>query len=128
MKGFIFSASLLCIPLISFGQEATGLVTCGNTGQPDCNFCTFLQMTDNVIDFIFAIMVLAAILVIMMSGFKLVVSGGNVSAMEEAKGSITNVIVGFVIVCAAWLIVDTMMKALIDTESGFGMWNEIEDC
>jgi len=144
MKGFIGTILVSCtllfvfFPTIGFAQTeevSGGLVTCGYEGAPDCDFCTFVQMVDKIIDFLFILLVLSAVLVVMIAGFKMVVSGGNVSAWENAKGMLTNVIVGLFIVMAAWLIVDTIMKALLSpsadfngAESGFGMWNEIGDC
>ncbi len=122
MKSFVLVSLLLLLPLAAFGQEAGGLVTCSG---PDCNFCTFIAMVDKVIKFIFTLMVLGSVLMMVYAGFQLVVSQGNEHAMGEAKGMISNVIIGFVIVMSAWLIVDTMMKALLRTDAGFGMWNSL---
>lgn len=125
MKAFVFLTLLVFLPQIALGAERSGLVTC--TGV-DCNFCTFIQMVDNIVDWLFMFLVLAAVLILVYAGFKLVVSAGNPSAMSAAKGYISNVIIGFVIVMAGWLIVDTLMKALVGSGSDFGTWNEIKDC
>ena len=122
---------IIWMPLASFAQTGAGsdsdLVTCSG---PDCNFCTAVDMVDNIVDLLFAFLSIAAVLVIVFAGFKLVVSAGNPSAMSAAKSMITNVVVGFIIVLSAWLIVDTVMKALISDEIDFGVWNEIDnqDC
>ncbi len=130
MKGFILLLALLALPLLSpqiaFGADP-GLVTCGYDGI-DCNFCTFVEMVDRIIDFLFIILTLVAVAVMMFAGFTLVLSQGNTEARSKATGMLTNVVVGFVMVMAAWLIVDTIMKMLIDPDVGFGMWNEIGDC
>ncbi len=107
---------------------ADGLVTCGNAGQPNCDFCTLVQMVDRVFDFLFVLLTLAAVMMVMYAGFQLVISQGNSGAMEKAKGMVSNIIIGFVIIIAGWLIIDTVMKGLVSAESGFGQWNEIGEC
>jgi hypothetical protein len=112
-------------PSLVLGQDPEGLVTCSG---PDCNLCSFVDMVNGLVDWLFGFLVLAAVLGLMITGFKMVVSGGNESAWTQAKSMFTNIIIGFVIVLSAWLIVDTILKAFIDSDSGFGMWNKIEDC
>lgn len=133
MKSFVLGLMFLCIPLsmpqVTVAQSPAGLVTCGYAKDSyDCNFCTFMSMVDKIITFVFTLMVMGAVLMLVYAGFKLVVSQGNEHAMQETKGMISNVIIGFVIVMSAWLIVDTMMKALLRTDSGFGVWNKIGSC
>jgi hypothetical protein len=123
MKWF---ASLLVVFLPQLvSAQAGGLVTCAG---PDCDMCDFVNMINGIVDWLFGFLVLAAVLALMVAGFKLVVSAGNESAMSNAKSMFTNIIIGFVIVLSAWLIVDTIMKAFLAPDSGFGVWNEIEDC
>lgn len=117
------------LPFFTWAQEDTGLVTCKG---PDCNFCSFVVMVNNLIEWLVGFLTLAAVLALVYAGFKLVVSGGDQGAMTDAKKMITNIIIGFVIVLSAWLIVDTLMKALLDpnlTDSEgnkFGVWNQIK--
>lgn len=91
-----------------------------------CNFCTFMDLVGNLIRFFFVLLTIVAILMIMYAGFLLVTSAGDVGAMTRAKSMFTNVVIGFIIVLSAWLIVDTVMKALITDQSKFGVWNEFE--
>jgi len=107
-------------------EQNRGLVTC--TGV-NCNFCELLKTGNKVINLLFQVLVIAAVVMIVVAGFKLVTSAGNVNAMQSAKGMLTNVIIGFVIVLAAWLIVDTIYKMLVGENSRFGMWNQLSgDC
>ncbi|MCA9366562.1 hypothetical protein KC722_03210, partial [Candidatus Kaiserbacteria bacterium] len=78
-----------------------------------------------VIDWIVAISSLLIILVLAYAGFGLVVSGGNQSAYEKAKGYFMNAIIGLIIILAAWTLIDTLMKVLVD-DTKFGPWNEID--
>jgi len=111
-------------PLILFflipQSAAAQLVTCAG---PDCNFCTATQMVDGLIGWLIGILVLVAVLLLCVAGFKLVTSAGNSSAVGEAKQMLVNVIVGFVIILAAWTIVDTLIKTLAGGD--LGVWNPV---
>jgi hypothetical protein len=130
--GTIFISAISLIPGVTFAAESTGLVTCGFTDASgnfnSCDFCDFVVMVSNIVSWLFGFLVIVAVLMIVYAGIKLVISAGNPSAMTSAKSMITNVLIGFVIVLSAWLIVDTLLKALVDGDSGFGVWNQIEGC
>lgn len=57
------------------------------------------------------------------AGFNLVTSGGNRSKLDDAKKKLSNALIGILIMFAAWLLVDTLMKATLD--QSFGPWNQI---
>lgn len=71
---------------------------------------------------------------IFMAGVKLVTSGGNPEAKSAAKASFTNALIGILIVLAAWIMIDTVMKGLVVGDgdlsvvggTGFGPWNQIQ--
>ena len=110
------------VPFVTFAVDPEGIVTC--TG-PDCNWCTLVGLIDSIINWLFGFFVLAAVMMAMYVGFKLVVSQGNASAWEEAKKHFSNLIIGFVIFISAWLVVDTILKMTIDPKLDFGPWNEL---
>lgn len=114
----------MLFPLVVPSAESAGLVTCSG---PDCNLCSFVTMVNNLVAWLVGFLTLAAVLAIVYAGFKLVVSGGDEGAMTDAKKMLTNIVIGFVIVLSAWLIVDTLMKALVAPGVGFGVWNDIPD-
>lgn len=122
---YVFVFALLTFPSLVFGAVDTGLVGCSG---PDCNACSFVQMISNIIQWLVGILVIIAVLLIVRAGFELVVSQGNPAALTNAKKMMTNVAIGFVIMMAAWTIVDTVIKALVDPSAGFGVWNQISDC
>lgn len=122
MKAFILTA-LAGLPLVVFGQNSEygdPLVPCSG---PDCNFCSIVTLVQNIINWLFGFLTLVAVILLVVAGFKLVTSAGNPNAWETAKKMLTNVIIGFIIIMAAWLIVDTIMKALLAPDSGMGPWN-----
>lgn len=104
---------------------AAGLVPCGGIGQSSCQTCDVVKLTNNVFQWLVIVLGTFAAIIIIYAGVKLVTSGGNQSAMESAKSMITNVIIGYVIILAAWLAIDFGMKTLID-EGSFGVWNEVQ--
>ena len=54
----------------------------------------------------------------------MVMSGGSTEGVSEAKGMMTNAVIGFIILLGAWLIVDTVLKTVMK-EGTIGPWNEI---
>ena len=107
--------------------DSGGLVTC--TG-PDCDLCSFVSMIDGIIDWLIGIMVVVFAIITAYAGFLLVVSGGNVEARKKARTLITNSIVGIIIVLAAWILIDTLLRVLLPGDTGdidgFGPWNEVK--
>lgn len=120
---WLVSVALLSLPSFTFAQ---GFIQCGYERM--CNACDVITTTNTIINWLFGILAMLAVISLVVAGFRLVVSGGNVSAWKQAKQMFTNVIIGFVIVLSAWLIVDTIMKGMLDPEfkAGFGMWNSLD--
>ena len=117
--------ALLMLPSLTSAQP---FVQCGYERM--CNLCDAVTMINYIVNWLFGFLAILAVIGLMISGFRLVVSGGDVGAWTQAKQMFTNIVVGFVIVLSAWLIVDTIMKAFISDRAQFGMWNSLEgvDC
>lgn len=98
---------LFILPAIVLAQS--GLVPCDG---PECDICSFVQLADNLIDFLVYASTLIATIMFAYAGYELLTSGGNPSARSSAKSIIQNVLIGFVAILASWLIIDTVMKAL----------------
>jgi hypothetical protein len=121
MRIFILSLLILpffFIPEISFAQ----LVPCNG---PDCGTCELVQLGNNILQWLVSIMAVICALIIVFAGFKMVTSAGNSGKISEAKGMMANTLIGFIILLAAWLIVDTVMKMFVN-QSVVGPWNQIE--
>lgn len=99
----------------------------GDQAAENCNICHLVVMIEGLVDLFIEIMLIVATIMVVVAGFRLVTSGGNVAAKESAKSLLINVIIGILIVLAAWLIVDTIIRAVIGSDSipGFGPWNDI---
>ena len=115
-----FGFFLLALPDQSYAQ----IVPCNG---PNCQTCHFIQLGNNLLRWIIGAMVSICGIVIVVAGFKLVMSGSDSGARSSAKGMITNAIIGFIILLAAWLIVDTVLRTFVGgTLPGFGPWNQIQ--
>ncbi len=127
-----------CIGVVAFGLFAvipeqvahaqTALVpACANSGA--CNVCDIVQVANNIIKWLFALVTFVFAILMLRAGFGLVTSKGNVGALEDAKSSFTNAIVGLLIAMSAWLVVDTLMRQLLDGGTGeiegYGPWSEV---
>ncbi len=94
---------------------------------PDCNFCHFITLANNVIAWLIGVLAVVFGAMIFAAGFGLVTSGGNPSKLEEAKKNMTNALIGIIIVLAAWLIVDTLLKATLpEGRTTVGPWNQVQ--
>ena len=108
--------------LVPEQAAAQDFVPC--TGR-DCQFCHLVEMGNRILVWLILVLTVVAGLVFAVAGLKLVTSAGNAAAKAAAKSMFTNVIVGFLLVLASWLIVDTMMKMLVNSEE-IGPWNRVE--
>lgn len=111
--------------LLSSPVYAQGLVPCGGAGQEPCQTCHVVMLIDNLVDWLIAILSIVASIIIAYAGIRLVVSGGDVAAKELAKKLISNVIIGYALLLACWLLIDTGVKMLLNDQA-YGTWNQIQ--
>src|SRR5690606_10294241 len=102
--------------------QDTGLVPCGYPGNP-CTTAHLASFANRLIDELIKYLSVLAIIVMVYAGFRLVVSAGDEGEWTKAKNLFTNVVIGIVLVLAAWLIVDTIMWAL--TGDGLEFWGRL---
>jgi hypothetical protein len=125
-RRWFFSGVAVCLNIPVFVSAQQGLVPCGRVGQEDCQTCHVVQLVSGVNAWLVGILSIVATIMFVIAGFKLVTSNGNPSALQDAKNMIINVAIGFVIVLAAWLLLDLFMKSLLsDSQQGLGPWNQI---
>jgi hypothetical protein len=90
--------------------EAGGIIQCGRPGQKMCTLCDMIKGFNAIIQYIMKIAIGVALLALAIGGVMYVVSAGESAAMETAKSTIKNAAIGFVIIFAAFLIVNTTMQ------------------
>jgi Type IV secretion system pilin/Peptidase M15 len=118
-----------------FAQD-TGIAQLSGCTGLDCSACNVVSMANGLIIWLVGILFVVFALLLAIAGVRLVTSGGNHHALDEAKSSFMNAIIGFIIILAAWLIVDTIMRGLVGRPGQEGMiggeatgwlfWSEIE--
>lgn len=109
----------LCIASlpVKVQAQAGGLVPCDG---PNCTACDVVSLANNLISLLITLLSIAAVLMFVYTGFKLVTSAGNSSEWEQAKSTFTNVVIGIVLVLTAWLITDTVLR--MTTGKGLDGW------
>lgn len=78
-----------------------------------CGFNELIAMVNHIIKFIIVdIATPIAAIVFVYAGILLIFSGGDSGKITKAKAMLKNLVIGFVIVLAAWLIVNTILSTL----------------
>lgn len=104
---------LLAIAVKAQAQNSSGLVTCGNPGQPDCTWGALEALIKTVFNYALEyIAIPVAVIMIAWGGITMVMSAGNESKFKKGKEIITAAAIGLVIVFAAWLIVTAVVGFL----------------
>ncbi len=113
------------IPASVSEAQFGGFVTCNGA---DCSACNLVEMANTIIDWLFGFVFLLFAVQMTIAGFGLVTSGGNTSALSDAKSKFQNAIIGLIIMMSAWLLIDTIMKGLLPDGqlSGWGPWSEVK--
>lgn len=97
---------------------------------PTCSACHLVELGNRLIKWLIGIIVILFAVLAVWAGFGLVTSGGNPSALQDAKSRFTNAFIGFLIVLSAWLIVDTLMRGIVNGTdgdiTGYGPWSQIK--
>ena len=125
MLPITFNMRIILMSLLTFLPivASAAIVPCNG---PDCTPCDVAKLAQNILTFLVEISVILATIGIAWSGLRyMVMSGGDEGAVRQAKEMFTNVVVGLVIVLAAWLIVDTVIKLFVN-QSVIGPWNQIQ--
>lgn len=111
--------------VINNGQSATstpdtfpvstgGIVPqCGKPGLPNCDFNMLLSLVNNLISYLlFVIATPLVALILVYVGWLYLSSGGSAENIGKAKKILGNVIIGYIIGLAAWLIINTILVAV----------------
>ncbi len=91
--------------------DCNGAVTDQNGG---CNFDAFMKLISNIITFLLYIAIPIAAVSFFFAGFLYLTAGGNPGKIEEAHQIFWSVMIGIIIMLSAWLLVNTIVKELLD--------------
>ena len=114
----VFILGVFFSPLLT---GATGLIPCDGV---TCQACDLVQLGQNLLSWFIKTMAAVIVLIFAWGGLKMVMSGGSTEGVSEAKGMMTNAVIGFIVLLGSWLVVDTVLKE-ITNEGVIGPWNKI---
>ena len=122
MKKLLFS---IATGLLLSGGANAAIVPCGEAGNP-CKLCHLFVMLDNIFDFVFIKFVPpVAVLALVIGGIYFFASGGNPGNVAKAKGMLTSIVIGLLIIYGAWLLVNTFFLVIGVSEwTGLTNWFE----
>lgn len=84
--------------------------------SPNCGYNDLLKLVNNIINWIIMISVPVAAGVFAWAGFTYMTTGIS-DKKSEAKAMLVKVVIGFAAILAAWIIVGTVIKALLKDPS-----------
>ena len=112
---------ILMSPYFAFAQIPKRLVPCDGV---DCNVCHIAQLAQNALNLGIYIAVFLSAVLFAYAGWLYMTAGGE-SGVEKGKEIFLNVAIGLSLILASWLIVDLIMKALVNESALRGPWNAI---
>ncbi len=122
MFAIMVAILLAVLPVFAFAQPAPGgIVSCDGV---DCGVCDIAQTGQNILNTGVYLAVFFSAILFAYAGWKYMTAGSE-HGKSEGKEIFTNVMIGFVIILAGWLLIDTIMKSLVKEDGGFGPWNTI---
>jgi hypothetical protein len=114
---------VIAFPLFVFGQTQPGLprkiVPCDGV---NCTVCDLATLAQNIINTGVFIFVFFSALMFAYAGF-LKLTNEALGEQQQANKIFGNVAMGLIVLLAAWLVVDTLMKSVLGGD--FGPWNDI---
>src|SRR3989344_5791287 len=138
--GILAVVSIL-VPFVVFGQQPALTPTCApgyvfNPGTnncqpqgggggivpcsgPDCNFESLLRLARNIIDFLIVVSLPLTGISFIYAGFLYITAGGNEGKNKKNHDIFWKVLWGFVFLLSAWLIVQTILAALLKDAYSF---------
>lgn len=121
---FVVFASIFFLALPVFSaespQEPGYLIFCDPAVDPnDCDFNDLVELGVRIINFLIIMSTALVAISFVWAGFLYLTSAGDEGQAKKAKSIFTKAGIGFVVVLSAWLIVNTIVSALLLPGQGF---------
>ena len=121
-------ATVAFLPYLVFAQGAglpKQIVTCNGAvagnGLPACGCEHLIALAQNLINTGIFIAIFLSAMLFAYAGW-LYLTNEAIGEQQKAKGIFANVVIGLIIILAAWLVVDTLMKGVLKDNI---TWNNI---
>lgn len=103
---------LVSVPFVAL---ADGIIPCNGL---DCNFTSMATLVNNIINYFVTGSVAIAAITFSIAGGNLLLHPDQPAKIEEAKTMFQKTFFGLLIILVAWLVVHTLVSALVDPNSG----------
>lgn len=90
--------------------EGSDIIKCGRPGQQMCTLCNLIEGLNNIIQYLMKIAIGVALLAFSIGGLMYAVSAGDSGLIDNAKAVMKNAAIGFVLIFAAYLIINTTIE------------------
>lgn len=114
---FSLALVLLVVVLVPSFALAAGLpdriVPCGSSDQSACTICDLAKLAQNILNAAIWLAVIFSAILFAWAGFLYLTNVGNPGGISKAKEVFTNVFIGLVIIVAAWLVIDILMRMFL---------------
>lgn len=107
----------------------TGLVPAGQTGNYNVEgygSCEFVETINNVIKFTLSLVSVIVVFAVVYQGFVLVTSVGDTAALTSTKNLVSSVLIGWAILLASFLIVNTILGIMLGGDESLIRWDRVE--
>lgn len=103
---------------LNFANAA--FVNCGGydedgTKMPECDIPTLILTINVIINFLLSWAWLISLVFIVWSGIQMTFSGGNEETLTKAKASLSNAVIGFIIIMIAFVLLNFVVGLLTGT-------------
>lgn len=113
---FLFLTVFLFIALFFANTSSAALVNCGGYNQAgvvtQCSIGDLIGTIKLIINYLLSFAWLVSVLFIVISGVRMILAQGNEEALTTAKASLTNAIVGFIIILTSFIVLNLVVGFL----------------
>lgn len=109
-------AAAVAIPAVTFAQPAADPYGVNAVGDSGLNLSggDVRQTAARLINVALGFLGIIAVIIVLIGGFKYMLSGGDQSKTEEARKLIVSGIIGLAIILSAWAITSFVMNRLVE--------------
>lgn len=102
---------MLMLPIL---VSAAGLIpaNCTAIGASNCGLLDFLQLGNNIYEWLFGILGSVTLVIFMYGGLVWLTSAGNAQRVEQGKKIFEGALIGLALIFSSWLIVNFVVTAL----------------
>ena len=120
---------VIIAPTLVFGAILSPIVTCNGAVEgnnlPACTVCHLAQAAQNVLNVGIFIAIFLSSLLFAWAGILYLTHAASITEAAKAKKLFSSVLIGLILILSSWLIIDTIMKTLVNDKALLGPWNQI---